>query len=185
MKIYTKTGDKGETSLLSGHRVTKTHTRLTAYGTVDELNSQLGLIISLMSEKNIDIPDLKDLLIQCQHNLFNVGSLLACDDESFLDKLPQVDQNLVTKMEEQMDQFTRDLPALKNFILPGGSVLSAQAHIARCICRRAERKACEVEDVSAVIISFLNRLSDYLFVVARQFNKLQGNEDVLWSQNKH
>lgn len=165
MKIYTKTGDKGQTSLIGGTRVPKHHVRIEAYGTIDELNSWIGLLrdqdACLMQE-----PDL--LLIQ--DRLFILGSWLASDPLKSKMQLPQFSESDVIRLENAIDTMNEKLPELKNFILPGGHPSVSYCHIARCVCRRAERntiKLSETDSVSELSIKYLNRLSDYLFVLAR------------------
>lgn len=182
MKVYTKTGDKGETGLLGGSRVHKDDRRIELYGTIDELNSFVGLITSESSDTKIN-----DFLQKVQSELFNLGSNLACpvtDREKF--KLVGLTTDLVFEMESQIDLMEEKLEPLKNFILPGGAKTSAYCQVARTICRRAERRMITFErenpkDKVAGAIIFLNRFSDFLFVLARYFNKQNNIEDVLWS----
>ena len=175
MKIYTKTGDKGETSLLGGTRVSKAHQKLEAYGTVDELNSSLGIIAASNAKY-------AERIQHIQHLLFNIGSLLAVEREvSF--ELPSIDVEDITWLEKEMDTMNEHLPALKNFILPGGSVLSAQTHLSRCICRRAERRVVALNDSEyTLVVQYLNRLSDYLFVLSREFLQLESISEVIWQK---
>lgn len=178
MKIYTKTGDKGNTSLLGGKKVSKSHIRIEAYGTVDELNSHIGLLAAY----TINEP-YQAFLLNIQHKLFNMGSLLAldADDKSF--QLPKVIETDVNLVEKEIDSLTSMLPELRQFILPGGHREVAFCHIARCVCRRAERcvvKLHEAEPVDEILIVFLNRLSDYLFVLARMMTKNLGANEVVW-----
>lgn len=176
MKIYTKTGDKGETSLLGGTRVSKAHQKLEAYGTVDELNSNVGMIASLNKEHS-------DFLNKIQHRLFNIGSLLATEKEVNFE-LPSIDVNDITVLELEIDRLNETLPTLKNFILPGGSSSSAQAHIARCVCRRAERRVVALqEEKYTILVQYLNRLSDYLFVLSRDLLRLEGKTEVVWEKD--
>ena len=178
MKIYTKTGDKGTTALFGGTRVTKDNSQIEAYGTVDELNSFLGLLIAETSDLNVN-PYLKSI----QAILFDIGSHLASDGTA--DKyLPALEDNLVTIMESEMDKMTKELPALKSFILPGGNQRIATAHVCRTICRRAERRVISLNDQNAVnplIIIYLNRLSDYLFTLARHLANHDGIDEVKWN----
>ncbi len=176
MKIYTKTGDKGETSLLGGTRVSKSHQKLEAYGTLDELNSNIGLIASMNSEYQV-------FLLSIQHKLFNIGSRLAAEKElSF--PLPDISYDDILLLENEIDRLNERLPKLKDFILPGGSVLSAQTQITRCICRRVERHVVGLNDPKYnLIISYLNRLSDYLFVLSREYLRLENIEEVKWKKD--
>lgn len=166
-KIYTKTGDKGTTSLIGGTKVSKAHARIEAYGTVDELNSYIGLCKDIFHDKNSEA-----ILQEIQDRLFTIGSSLACDPEKEPKlKLPDLKEEDITLLERQMDQMNELLPVMKSFILPGGHHVVSNIHIARCVCRRAER-ACvrlqsENEEVEVIVIKYLNRLSDYLFVLAR------------------
>ncbi len=178
MKIYTKKGDQGKTSLIGGTRVLKHHNRIDAYGTVDELNSFIGLI----ADQQIDSRS-KDILIQIQNKLFTVGSKLASDPEKSKMKLPDLLEQDIVLLEEQMDLMNQQLPDLKNFILPGGHPLASYCHIARCVCRRAERlvvKIASQEPVEEIIVKYLNRLSDYLFVLARKLCQDNDGKEVYW-----
>ncbi|HSG68414.1 MAG TPA: cob(I)yrinic acid a,c-diamide adenosyltransferase [Bacteroidales bacterium] len=166
-KIYTRTGDKGQTSLIGGTRVPKYHPRIEAYGTVDELNSYIGLI------RDHDIPeDIKALLLEIQDRLFTIESQLAHDQEIKLSRpLPVIFEEDVTRLELAIDEMNMVLPPLHSFILPGGHVVVSHCHVARCICRRAERlsiRLSELHTVEELNIKYLNRLSDYLFVLARK-----------------
>ena len=178
MKIYTKKGDKGTTGLLGGTRVPKHHIRIEAYGTTDELNSQVGLLISL-DEFNW----FNDELLVIQDRLFTIGSHLAADPVKNKFELPILNLGDVEFLENKIDEMQHILPELKNFILPGGSVFNAHCHVARCICRRAERcvsQLSEVEKVEAIILQYLNRLSDYLFVLSRMINHKLNKPETPW-----
>lgn len=180
-KIYTRRGDKGTSSLFGGDPVSKDDPRLEAYGTLDELNSLLGLIRSenLSGMDNLDA-DLKF----CQNYLFTIGSHLAVGDEKMRAHLPPLKPDSVAQLESRIDQMEQDLTPLKNFILPGGHRVSALFHLARTVCRRAERSTVSVgEEVDSHIIVFINRLSDYLFVAARYSNHKLGQSDVLWEKD--
>ncbi len=222
--VYTRTGDKGQTSLIGGQRVSKAHGRLDAYGTVDELNSVLGVVIAtLMAEldqhhqggtscgasagQNIKSERLADVcraLQTIQHELFHVGSRLACEDASLLSQLPVILPAQITRLETLMDTYTAELSPLKNFILPGGSLAAAHTHIARTVCRRAERicvslahshgggsmddenetsntRDASLLPVESVLIQYLNRLSDYLFVLSRYLNHLSSIAEPIWN----
>jgi cob(I)alamin adenosyltransferase len=172
VKIYTKTGDKGQTSLVGGTRVSKDNAQIEAYGTVDELNSAIGIVAG---EDTVYVDFLQDI----QHKLFNIGSVLA--SEGNLDfELPTVSEEDILLIEKEIDRLNEGLPRLKNFILPGGNVLSAHTHLARCICRRAERRVVTLENDEYLIhIRFLNRLSDYLFVLSREYLRLDGKQEVI------
>ena len=178
MKIYTKTGDKGLTSLIGGTRVPKFHLRIECYGTIDELNSYLGLIIC----QEIDVHDQK-LLKEIQDRLFTVGASLAADPEKSKMKIPDLHDSDIQLLEQEMDAMNNRLPELKHFILPGGNTVVAYCHIARCICRRAERLTVQLaseSDVDEKMTIYLNRLSDYLFVLARKLNLDAGTEESIW-----
>lgn len=164
-KIYTKTGDKGQTSLIGGTRLPKQHVRIEAYGTVDELNSHIGLLRDVIINKKI-----VDTLLEIQDRLFTIGSHLAADPEKNKMKLPELSKSDVELLEKNIDAFNENLPEMKSFVLPGGHVNISFCHIARCVCRRAERsvlRLSENEVVDEVLIIYLNRLSDYLFILSR------------------
>lgn len=166
MKIYTKTGDKGKTSLLGGTRVSKSNERIDAYGTVDELNSFLGLVSDLDSDQDRAI-----FIRNIQSRLFTVGSSLAAETSRAKDFKPDLEESDILELENAIDVMNESLPEMKNFIIPGGHQLVSTTHIARTVCRRAERliiKLSESEDVEDIIVRYLNRLSDYLFVLARK-----------------
>lgn len=178
MKIYTKTGDKGYTSLIGGTRVSKSNLRIEVYGTIDELNSYLGLI----KDQDIPVKD-KEILKEIQDRLFTIGALLASDPEKSTKKVPDLYVADIELLEKQMDLMSDKLPELTHFILPGGTSASSFCHIARCVCRRAERLAvalCEISHVEDLIIMYLNRLSDYLFVLSRFINHLNGIGENKW-----
>lgn len=176
-KIYTKTGDKGETSIFGGKRLLKDDTRIEAYGTVDELNSYIGLI-----RDNITEEATRELLKKIQDRLFTIGSNLASDPEKKL-ITPDIFPADIELLEQQMDEMNQTLPALKHFILPGGHSLVSYCHIARCVCRRAERRVVSLsrqEQVEAIVVRYLNRLSDYLFVLARKLSQDLEVAEVAW-----
>ena len=165
--IYTKTGDAGTTSLVGGTRVAKDDKRVEAYCTVDELNSHIGLLAEMMRQLK---GGYRDELKAVQHNLFTIQTLLATEEDDFYRRLPQLQMEEVEILERQIDTITDQLPQLKNFVIAGGNMAGAQCHVCRTVCRRAERRvvalAHEVR-VDDVILRYLNRLSDYLFVLAR------------------
>ena len=178
MKIYTKTGDSGLTSLIGGTRVPKHHLRIEAYGTVDELNSHIGLIRDQITSAN-EIFVLKEI----QDRLFTIGSVLAADPEKSKMKLPDLHLSDIELLEKEMDQMTEFLPPLKHFILPGGDVLISNCHIARCVCRRAERIVVHLSEESIVadkLIIYLNRLSDYLFTLSRKIAFDLNKSENIW-----
>jgi len=178
MKVYTRTGDKGTTGLIGGTRVPKYSLRIESYGTVDELNSYLGLL------RDKALNDVyKTELIEIQDRLFTLGSLLAQDPEKTKMKLPQVFQADIDFLEASMDKMDSELPPMKSFILPGGHETVSFCHIARCVCRRAERLTTELAsntDINPLIIGYLNRLSDYLFVYSRLLSLKLEAEEIPW-----
>jgi cob(I)alamin adenosyltransferase len=181
-KIYTKTGDKGETSLIGGTRVPKFHIRIEAYGTVDELNSYLGLI----RDQQID-QHTKEILLEIQDRLFTVESMLACECEPASKNLPEINIADISLLEKEIDTMNSILPELHSFVLPGGNSISSYCHIARCICRRAERITTHLAHdfpVNPVILQYLNRLSDYLFLLARKIAFDNNAPDTLWKARK-
>lgn len=178
MKIYTRTGDSGETSLFSGGRVPKHHLRVEAYGTVDELNSVLGLVRALNPHADTDA-----WLNRVQHQLFNLGADLATPDDARSSHVVRVTQAEVAWLEQTIDSMTAALPPLRHFILPGGTPAAAQIHIARTVCRRAERLTAhlaEQERISPQVLPYLNRLSDFLFTLARWENMHAGISEEKW-----
>ncbi len=189
MKIYTKTGDTGTTALFGGTRVPKHHIRIESYGTVDELNSYLGLI----RDQEIDT-HYKDLLIHIQDRLFTLGAILATDPEKAILKsgkerlnIPKITSSDIERLEQEMDTMNEALPPMTHFVLPGGHQTVSFCHIARCVCRRAERLTTALNDMEAIdpnTLMYLNRLSDYLFVLARKLTyDLQANE-IKWIPEK-
>ena len=179
-KIYTKTGDKGKTSLIGGTKVSKAHIRIDAYGTVDELNSFIGLLSDQLQHAHS-----KDSLKKVQDRLFTVGSSLACDPEKEpMLKIPDLKEEDVYWLEQEIDGMNKVLPEMKSFILPVGDVSVSTAHVVRCVCRRAERRCVDMLDhdvfVDPLVIKFLNRLSDYLFVLARFIGHELKIQEVIW-----
>ena len=177
-KIYTKTGDKGETSLIGGVRVPKHHLRIESYGTIDELNSYIGLIIDSMQKKE----DTK-ILFEIQDRLFTVGSVLASDPEKSKMKIPDLHIADVELLETEMDKMDLILPELKSFILPGGNLSASYCHVARCVCRRAERLVVHLStetEVPEIVIQYLNRLSDFLFMFSRKLVHDAGANEIAW-----
>lgn len=179
MKIYTKTGDAGETSLIGGTRVPKHHLRIETYGTVDELNSWIGLL----RDQSPD-PHSLTFLLEIQDRLFTIGAMLASDPGKSRMQLPPLPQADVEAIEKEIDRMEEDLSPLQSFILPGGHPLVSQTHIARCVCRRAERLSVHLSAESPVdplICMYLNRLSDYLFVLSRHFGRLLHVAESPWN----
>ena len=177
MKIYTKVGDSGTTSLIGGTKVSKSHLRIEAYGTVDELNSYVGLCKDLLADEKS-----KKILQEIQDRLFTIGSSLACDPAKEPKmKIPDLKEEDVTLLEKEMDKMNEAIPPMKNFILPGGHPALSHLHIARCICRRAERCCVRLEqEAEPIIIKYLNRLSDYLFVLSRYAGHQMNVEEIPW-----
>ncbi len=181
MKIYTKTGDKGTTSLLSGRRVNKNNLRIEAYGTIDELNSWVGVI------RDHANANYEEELIQIQNELFTIGSQLANDPEKSTFKIPDIPLTSITRLEKRMDELNEQLPEMRNFILPGGHPLVSYTHIARCVCRRAERRIVDLmesEDVPEHLLQYINRLSDYFFVISRAFSQEENAKEIPWKSAK-
>jgi cob(I)alamin adenosyltransferase len=180
MKIYTKTGDQGKTSLLGGKKVFKNDARIDAYGTVDELNSYIGVV----SDHCNDNPS-KIILKEIQDRLFTIGSELACDPEHESKMpLPDLHESDIELLELQMDKMNAQLPPMKNFILPGGMPAVSFTHVARCVCRRAERCCVNLQlnegKVNPLIIKYLNRLSDYLFMLSRYIAMKNNAPEIMW-----
>ena len=179
MKIYTKTGDDGTTSLIGGKRVKKYDIRLEAYGTVDELNSWIGLIIATIPDSRAS-----EVLLEIQNVLFDIGAQLATESETIQNTCTDADIKI---LEDEIDYISDMLPPLKNFVLPGGCVNASYAHLARTVCRRTERRILELADqknVNLNLIKYINRLSDYLFVLSRWINKEQNFQENTWVKNK-
>jgi cob(I)alamin adenosyltransferase len=178
MKVYTKTGDKGQTSLIGGTRVPKHHIRIESYGTVDELNSYIGLIRDQQIDNNS-----KKMLIEIQDRLFTIGSSLASDPEKSKMKIPDLKEEDVTLLENEIDKMNEILPEMRSFVLPGGHTTVSYCHIARCVCRRAERQTIHLSEnsfVADLVIKYLNRLSDYLFVLSRKLTHDLNAEEIPW-----
>jgi len=189
MKVYTKTGDKGTTALFGGSRVPKYHIRIESYGTVDELNSYIGLI------RDQQINTLyKDQLIRIQDRLFTLGAILATDPEKAILKngkerlnIPKITEEDVAYLEQAIDEMETNLPQMTHFVLPGGHTTVSYCHIARCVCRRAERLSTHLNDMEPtdeMVLKYLNRLSDYLFVLARKLTFDLNAEEVKWIPEK-
>jgi len=176
-KIYTKTGDQGETGLFGGKRLSKDHIRIESYGTVDELNAHVGMLRDQLTDEG-----LRDLLKKVQDRLFTIGSNLASDPEKDL-PTPDIRDADIDLLEQEMDRMDETLPELRNFILPGGHPAVSWCHLARCVCRRAERRVITLnqqEAVAEIIIRYLNRLSDYFFMLGRYIAQQLAAEEVVW-----
>jgi cob(I)alamin adenosyltransferase len=179
-KIYTKTGDLGKTSLIGGTKVPKSNIRIEAYGTVDELNSFVGLTSDHLTHLHT-----KGILKEIQDRLFTIGSSLACDPEKETQlKIPDLKESDIELLEKEIDSMNEELTDMKSFILPGGQVAISTAHVTRCVCRRAERICVNMQEnnlfVEPLVIKYLNRLSDYFFVLARYAGHLLGVADIPW-----
>jgi cob(I)alamin adenosyltransferase len=184
LKIYTKTGDKGKTSLIGGTKVPKSHIRIGAYGTVDELNAFIGLLGDQFADTHG-----REILREIQDRLFTIGSSLACDPENEITmKIPDLRESDILLLENEIDSMNEKLPEMKSFILPGGNISVSTAHICRTVCRRAERVVVELNEIESLaqplIIKYLNRLSDYLFVLARYVGMQVGAAEVKWTPRK-
>jgi cob(I)alamin adenosyltransferase len=189
-RVYTRQGDRGETGLVGGQRVPKDGTRIEAYGTVDELNSFLGAARATVNQLSVQEPRLALLaaiLLRVQHELFNLGSILATLPEDVHPRQPRVTEAEIAQLETEMDLMNEDLPPLRSFVLPGGSRVEAELHIGRTVCRRAERIVVALsrsESVPPETIRYLNRLSDALFVWSRWANHITGAPETLWEPNQ-
>lgn len=182
MKIYTRKGDNGTTGLIGGTRLPKHHLRIESYGTVDELNSYIGLLRDSTNDQSVIA-----VLLEIQDRLFTVGSHLAADPEKSNMQLPQLFERDIEFLEEQIDSMEQELEPMKFFVLPGGNQLVSHTHIARCVCRRAERMVShlsETAEVEVLIMSYMNRLSDYLFVLSRKFTKDLNATETPWHPRK-
>ncbi len=179
-KIYTKTGDLGKTSLIGGTKVPKSNIRIEAYGTIDELNSFIGLTADQFNDEAS-----KKILKEIQDRLFTIGSSLACDPEKESQlKIPDLKETDIELLEKEIDSMNEQLAPMKSFILPGGHVAISTAHVTRCVCRRAERICVNMQEhdlfVEPLVIKYLNRLSDYLFMLARYMGHTLGVDDIPW-----
>ncbi len=189
MKIYTKTGDKGTTALFGGTRVPKHHIRIESYGTVDELNAHVGMVRDQTLDKHS-----REVLLEIQDRLFTLGAMLATDPEKAKLKsgkerlnIPKIKEDDIELLEKEMDMMNEALPEMTHFVLPGGHQSVSSCHIARCVCRRAERMVTalhEIENGDEKILKYLNRLSDYLFVLARKLTYEVNAEEIKWIPEK-
>lgn len=191
MKIYTKTGDSGETSLFGGQRITKSHQRIGAYGSIDELNAHIGNIRAHITLKTTDITSIDAALQRVQEELLTIGSHLATPynpTEGAPATLPPLNINSITELEQWIDEMEKTVQPLSRFILPGGNTAAAATHIARTVCRRAERYAVQLhhnEAVDPTILKYLNRLSDALFVLARTLNSQTNTPEIEWKGTRN
>lgn len=180
MKIYTRTGDSGQTGLFGGGRVAKTHPRVEAYGDVDELNAALGLARAIELMPRVD-----EIIVSLQRDLFAIGALLATPDREKMKRQLEkasIDERRIQQLEQAIDDGDAELEPLKSFIVPGGTPKAAALHVARTVCRRAERRviALDQEEIPAIVVVYLNRLSDLLFTLARVANRRAGAGEVTW-----
>ncbi|MBD5375058.1 MAG: cob(I)yrinic acid a,c-diamide adenosyltransferase [Bacteroides sp.] len=183
--LYTRTGDSGTTSLVGGSRTTKHSPRLEAYGTVDELNSHIGLLISHMPS-NRDFAPIAHSLLKVQHRLFDIGAALATPTGPGEEPANGVTDSAITELEHEIDRIDSQLPPLNRFVLPGGTIAASQAHVARTVCRRAERRTLSLATdtpVAPEILRYLNRLSDYLFAIARFNNVKTSSTEIFWDKD--
>lgn len=180
--VYTRTGDRGQTSLVDGSRVSKANPRLEAYGTVDELNSNLGVLRSLMENRQD-----KDFVLKIQNCLFSLGGYLATDQNvKDLNVACVVTEQMVENLEREIDRIDETLPKLKSFVIPGGTMAASYCHVCRTVCRRVERLVihlAENVEVDDVVLSYINRLSDYLFVLSRKINVESENSEIFWDKS--
>lgn len=189
-KIYTKIGDKGSTGLVNGSKVSKSSTRIHSYGTVDELNAQIGMLSDLIaSERNNKLETTRNQLYRIQNELFDLGAELATPPAHFNeDEQQSVSDKDILLLESEMDEYLKQLQPLKNFVIPGGNIINSQAHIARTVCRRAERNLVELKkeepETRDITIAYLNRLSDWLFVIGRMVSQVLGIPEVIWDQTR-
>lgn len=179
-KIYTKTGDLGKTSLIGGTKVPKSHLRIESYGTVDELNSYIGLVNDLLDDEPSRL-----MLREIQDRLFTIGSSLACDpDKETMMKIPDLKESDIALLEKEIDKMNEVLPQMKSFILPGGLQAVSTIHVVRCVCRRAERICVHMQEekllIDPLVIKYLNRLSDYLFVLSRYIAHINNIAEIPW-----
>ena len=186
-KVYTKTGDKGMTSLIGGKRVLKSNKRVSAYGQIDELNVAVGsCLVEIKKVNNMEFLDLEKALIKIQNELFNLGNMLAMDTESEMKGLPQIDMSYVNELENNINFYNKPLSELNSFVLPGGNELSIRLHLVRVKCRKVERfivKIIDEELIDIVVLKYLNRLSDLFFVLSRYANFIIGDDELTWNPN--
>jgi cob(I)alamin adenosyltransferase len=182
-KIYTKTGDKGQTALVGGQMVPKDSARIEAYGTVDELNAIIGLVLRANEEEKGDSArvKLKTILTRVQNELFNLGSILATLPDDVSPQQPRIEERHIVALEKEIDEMNEHLPPLRSFTLPGGGWVSSFLHLARTVCRRAERRLVSLEGVDAESMKYLNRLSDALYVMGRWNVRERGEKEPLWT----
>lgn len=186
-RVYTKKGDQGQTRLVGGQKVSKAHPRIEAYGTIDELNSFIGAARQTILDQHVEhngLMGLSQVFLRIQHELFNLGSLLATLPEDVVDAMPRITPKDVSVLESEIDAYNENLPSLRSFVLPGGTMLNAQLHQCRTICRRAERHLVAMdEEIDAPSLAYVNRLSDAFFVWSRWASHVCDISEVLWQPN--
>tara|TARA_B100001250_G_scaffold51842_1_gene40456 strand:- start:49 stop:666 length:618 start_codon:yes stop_codon:yes gene_type:complete len=185
-KVYTKTGDKGKTSLVGGQKVLKSNVRIHAYGEIDELNSVVGLCIEELKLMDKDFSSLVVSLTKIQNDLFNLGTILATEPEDMTPSMPRIAEDDIKVLEDEIDKANKELPILHSFVLPGSSKANAFLHLARTVCRRCERNCCDLyeeEKIDKIVISYLNRLSDNFFVWSRWVANELKHEENTWDPN--
>jgi len=186
-KVYTKTGDKGKTSLVGGQKVLKSNIRINAYGEIDELNSVVGICIEELKLLDYNFNPLISSLTRIQNDLFNLGTILATKPEDMTSAMPKITSDDIKVLENEIDKANKGLPILHSFVLPGGSKINAFLHLARTVCRRCERVCCslyEAEKTDQIVISYLNILSDLFFVLSRWVAVILDHDEHTWNPNK-
>ena len=186
-KVYTKTGDHGETSLIGGKRVLKSNKKVSAFGQIDELNVAVGsCLVELKKIDNVDLLDLNDVLIKIQNQLFNLGNMLAVEAGTDISNMPRINLGYIEELEKNINLYNKSLPELNSFVLPGGNELSIRFHLVRVKCRKVERfivKILKEESIDIIIVKYLNRMSDLFFVLSRYSNCLLNNKELTWDPN--
>ncbi len=186
-KVYTKTGDHGETSLIGGKRVLKSNKKVSAFGQIDELNVAVGsCLVELKKIDSVDLLDLNDVLIKIQNQLFNLGNMLAVEAGTDIRNMPRINLGYIEELEKNINLYNKSLPELNSFVLPGGNELSIRFHLVRVKCRKVERfivKILKEESIDIIIVKYLNRMSDLFFVLSRYSNCLLNNKELTWDPN--
>ena len=186
-KVYTKTGDHGETSLIGGKRVLKSNKKVSAFGQIDELNVAVGsCLVELKKIDNVDLLDLNNVLIKIQNQLFNLGNMLAVEAGIDIKNMPRINIGYIEELEKNINLYNKSLPELNSFVLPGGNELSIRFHLVRVKCRKVERfivKILKEESIDIIIVKYLNRMSDLFFVLSRYSNCLLNNKELTWDPN--
>ena len=186
-KVYTKTGDYGETSLIGGKRVLKSNKKVSAFGQIDELNVAVGsCLVELKKIDNVDLLDLNDVLIKIQNQLFNLGNMLAVEAGTDIKNMPRINTGYIEELEKNINFYNKSLSELNSFVLPGGNELSIRFHLVRVKCRKVERfivKILKEESIDIIIVKYLNRMSDLFFVLSRYSNCILNNKELTWDPN--